>query len=80
MFSLAVKKCVLAFSNWLPLQQFVSVHISKAQYIRSDCHKLGVVPVLKGLHGNWDTVHLGGESGEPEGRHPHSPCLGALLL
>lgn len=59
MFSLAVKKCVLAFSNWLPLQQFVSVHISKAQYIKSDCHKLGVVPVLKGLHGNWDTVHLG---------------------
>lgn len=58
MFSLAVKKCVLAFSNWLPLQQFVSVHISKA-HIRSDCHKLRVVPVLKGLHGNWDTVHLG---------------------
>lgn len=33
-------------------------YFRKAVHKKWCCHKLGVVPVFKGLHGNWDTVHL----------------------
>lgn len=36
-------------------------YFRKAVHKKWCCHKLGVVPVFKGLHGNWNTVHLGEE-------------------
>lgn len=61
MLNLAMKNVYLLLQTGFFPSVCFGPYFWKAVHKKWCCHKLGVVPVFKGLHGNWDTVHLGEE-------------------